>query len=96
MNNLLMMGGMKLPKCPEETDIRRGLILRAEAFCRLTGMSPTALCRGALKGDGSFLRRVENGENFTIGNYRRINDYIDEQLEVYADRARAMLKATGS
>lgn len=85
---------MKLPECPHIDDIRNALIVRAQCFCNLTGMTPTALCRGAF-GDSNFLRRVENGENFTVGKYQRLNDYIDDQIEVHADRARKVLKAAG-
>lgn len=84
---------MKLPECPTEAAIRKALIVRADAFCRLTGISPTALCRGALKGDSGFLRRVKAGENFTIGNYTRINNQIDKLLEIHVEKARSFLKA---
>ena len=84
---------MKLPECPTEADIRRALILRVEAFCRLTGTTPSAICRSALKGDNGFLKRIEDGGNFTLGSYQRVLDYIEDQLEVYAEKARSFLKA---
>jgi hypothetical protein len=84
---------MKLPAFPTETEIRKALITRANAFCRLTGVTEATLCREALRRDGTFLARVKRGENFTVKTYQRLNVYIDQQLEAHTERARTLLKA---
>ena len=101
MRNLILTGlkmsvdseAMKpIPECPTSAAIRAALIARADAFCRLTGMSAATLCRHALNRDGAFLYRVKAGENFTLGNYQRLNDYMDKQIALQAERARTFLK----
>ncbi len=63
---------------PRKEDLRAALIGRAEAFARLRGGLALSYVSRLADGDGNFLAKVRNGQNFTVDRYERCMDWFDE------------------
>lgn len=57
--------------------IRTALVSRAEAYAQKHGMSLSSIGLAAVN-DTKFLHRVKNGENFNIGTYQRVVEWLSE------------------
>ena len=68
---------MLQPDYPSEGEIRAALIRRADEFTRLTGLPKSVVGKEAVN-DPAFLSQVAGGRNFTVGLYRRVMDWLDE------------------
>jgi hypothetical protein len=58
--------------------VRTHLLERARAYVEANKSSFSHISQSAL-GDSKFLKRVEDGDNFTIKTYQRVMDWLDEQ-----------------
>lgn len=68
---------MTAEKYPDEEKLRVAAIERAEEYCLLTGNGIGKL--GILiSNDKTTFTRLKKGKNFTIGLYRKIMDWLDE------------------
>lgn len=62
---------------PSWDDLRAAVRSRVERFGRLTGRSPTAIGRAALRDDHAVFRMLDGG-NFTIRSYQRLMKWFDD------------------
>lgn len=56
-------------------EIRSALVKRAEAYAQKHGVSLSRIGLAAVN-DTKFLHRVKNGENFNIGTYHRVVEWL--------------------
>lgn len=58
--------------------VRQYLLDRAETYIKAHRSSLSFISQQAVA-DSKFLANVKNGQNFTIRNYQRVIDWLDEQ-----------------
>lgn len=68
---------MKTATTPTSSEIRRLLVKRAEAYCRRTGSSFSAIGLAAVN-DSKFLARVRDGRGFNVETYQRVVDWLSK------------------
>jgi len=66
-----------MPAYPTEKQIRTALIRRMTAHCEAVGIQPRTLCERAIN-DPNFFIKLQNGGNFTVKTYQRVQRYLDE------------------
>ena len=60
---------------PSAAEVRTRFIDMVREYVRITGMSKSAIGLKVLN-DTNWIFRVEDGEDFTMKNYRRVHDFM--------------------